>query len=160
VSSSPATHPYRGAATGGFSLLELLVVLMIVAIMMGLLSMSVSRGVSGAEVRNASRQIAAGMRYTRSLALRTKQAQRFIVDVEDKSWQAGDREEKRLPEGMEVELFTAREEMLDETRGAIRFFPDGSATGGRVTVSAGEREWDIGVEWLTGEITQGEPDRI
>jgi len=136
------------------------VVLMIVAIMMGLVSMSVSRGVSGAEVRNASRQIAAGMRYTRSLALRTKQAQRFIVDVEDKSWQAGDREEKRLPEGMEVELFTAREEMLDETRGAIRFFPDGSATGGRVTVSAGEREWDIGVEWLTGEITQGEPDRI
>ena len=154
------TRPGGVVATGGFSLLELLVVLMIVAIIMALVGMSVGRGVSGAEVRNASREIAAGMRYTRSLALRTKQAQRFIVDVEDKSWKAGDRAEESLPESMELELFTAQEEMLDEARGAIRFFPDGSATGGRVTLSAGEREWDIGVEWLTGEITQGEPDEI
>ncbi|MGB8635652.1 MAG: type II secretion system protein GspH, partial [Rhodanobacteraceae bacterium] len=33
-----------------------------------------------------------------------------------------------------------------------RFYPDGSSTGGRITVIRGQREWHINVSWLTGEV--------
>jgi general secretion pathway protein H len=44
----------------------------------------------------------------------------------------------------------------DQSGGAIariRFFPDGSSTGGRITLRSGQREWHVNVSWLTGAIT-------
>ena len=35
-----------------------------------------------------------------------------------------------MPEGMNVELNTARSELTSETAGGIRFYPDGGSTGG------------------------------
>jgi general secretion pathway protein H len=35
----------------------------------------------------------------------------------------------------------------------IRFFPDGSSTGGRITLRSGRREWHVNVSWLTGAIS-------
>ena len=36
---------------------------------------------------------------------------------------------------------------------AIRFFPEGAATGGRIVLSRERAAWQIDVEWLTGEVT-------
>ncbi len=38
-------------------------------------------------------------------------------------------------------------------RGAIRFYPDGSSTGGRITVASGERKFLVDVDWLTGRVS-------
>jgi general secretion pathway protein H len=46
--------------------------------------------------------------------------------------------------------------MTGESTAGIRFFADGSSTGGRVKLSSAGRDWVIGVEWLTGEVTRGE----
>ena len=37
--------------------------------------------------------------------------------------------------------------------GSIRFYPDGSSNGGRVTVGAGGRAFAVDVDWLTGHVT-------
>ncbi|MGA7117479.1 MAG: hypothetical protein WBY12_09835 [Hyphomicrobium sp.] len=34
----------------------------------------------------------------------------------------------------------------------MRFFPDGSSTGGRVTLVAGERKRLLDINWLTGAV--------
>ena len=36
--------------------------------------------------------------------------------------------------------------------GAIVFFPDGGATGGRVQLQAKRAAWNVDVAWLTGEV--------
>jgi general secretion pathway protein H len=51
-----------------------------------------------------------------------------------------------------MKLFTAQSDIVDEHVGAIRFYPDGGSTGGRVTLSAGERKFDVDVDWLTGRV--------
>lgn len=140
----------------GFSLMEILVVITVIGLMLGLVSFSLGRGVSGAQMRNASKEVAASMRYTRSLAMRTHQQQVFLVDIENRTWQAGNRPPEAFVKGMDITILTARSELTGENAGGIRFFPDGSSTGGRVTLTADEREWEVGVEWLTGEITRGE----
>ncbi|TCV91049.1 hypothetical protein EC912_1171, partial [Luteibacter rhizovicinus] len=47
----------------------------------------------------------------------------------------------------------AQEDRVNATTGRIRFFPDGSSTGGRVTLGRGTREWHVNVGWLTGAVS-------
>ena len=53
---------------------------------------------------------------------------------------------------MALKLYTAQEELIDNATGNIRFFPDGSSTGGHITVSGPKLAYRINVDWLTGAI--------
>jgi len=136
---------------GGFTLVEMLVVLVIVSLMMALVGTSISRNISGAEMRTAASKVAAGLRYTRTQAILKKAEQVFLVDTEALTYQAAEREPEKLPEGMKVELNTARSELTSETTGGIRFYPDGGSTGGNVRLEANGRIYRVNVAWLTGE---------
>jgi general secretion pathway protein H len=50
-------------------------------------------------------------------------------------------------------MLTARQEVQNE-RGYIRFFPDGSSTGGSITLRQGKREIAVQVQWLSGRISK------
>lgn len=142
----------------GFTLVELLVVLVIASLALGLVATSISRNISGAEMRTAARKVAASLRYTRTQAILSKSEQVFLVDIENRTYQAGSGEAKELPEGMNVELNTARSELTSETVGGIRFYPDGGSTGGNVRLEANGRVYQVNVAWLTGEATVQRPD--
>ena len=114
----------------------------------------VSSGVSGAELKASARQLAAGLRKARSDAVSHRHETVLTVDVEGHRFQvSGDSRNYRLPNSVEVKLFTAESELVNGNTGAIRFFPDGGSTGGRVTVSAHERKYDVDVNWLTGQVS-------
>jgi general secretion pathway protein H len=145
-------------AAGGFTLVELLVVLVIISLMLALVGTSISRNVSGAEMRTAAHKVAANLRYTRTQAILSKSEQVFLVDAENRTYQAPARELQTLPEGMNVELNTARSELTSETVGGIRFYPDGGSTGGNVRLEANGRIYQVNVAWLTGEASLQRPD--
>lgn len=138
-------------STKGFTLVELIVVLVIASLALALVGTSISRNISGAEMRTAARKVAASMRYTRTKAILSKSQQVFVVDTEALTYLAPERPEEKLPEGMKVELNTARSELTSETAGGIRFFPDGGSTGGNVRLEANGRIYKVNVAWLTGE---------
>ena len=142
----------------GFTLVEIMVVLVIVALMMALVGSSISRNISGAQMRTAASKVAASLRYTRTQAILTKSEQVFLVDTEKLTYQAAEREAQELPEGMKVELNTARSELTSETVGGIRFYPDGGSTGGNVRLEANGRIYRVNVAWLTGEASVERPD--
>ena len=135
----------------GFPLVEIMVVLVIMALVMALVGTSISRSVSGAEMRNAARKLAASLRYTRTHAILVKSEQVFLVDTDNRSYTAPQREPVELPAGMNVQLTTARSELTSEHVGGIRFYPDGGSTGGRVLLEANGRIYRVNVAWLTGE---------
>jgi general secretion pathway protein H len=142
----------------GFTLVELMVVLVIAGLLLALVGTSISRSVSGAEMRNAARKVAASLRYTRTQAILQKSQQVFIVDTEARTFKAADRAEETLPEGLNVQLNTARSELTSETAGGIRFYPDGGSTGGNVKLEANGRVYQVNVAWLTGEASLQRPD--
>lgn len=137
--------------TKGFTLVEVIVVLVIISLALALVGTSISRNISGAEMRTAARKVAASLRYTRTKAILSKSQQVFIVDTEAQTYLAPERPEEQLPEGMKVELNTARSELTSETAGGIRFYPDGGSTGGNVRLEANGRIYKVNVAWLTGE---------
>lgn len=130
-----------------------MVVMMLVVLLLTVVGVSVSRSVAGAEIRNAAREITAGIRHTRGQAIVKRQQQVFHVDADNRSWKAADREVVTLPKGLDIVLDTARSELTGENAGGIRFYPDGASTGGRITLRANEREWEVTVSWLTGEVS-------
>ena len=125
--------------------------MVIAALALGLVGASISQSISGAEMRTAARKVTAAMRYTRTKAILSKAEQLFHIDTESLTYTAADREAVQLPEGMNVELSTARSELTSETAGGIRFFPDGGSTGGFVRLEANGRVYRVNVNWLTGE---------
>jgi general secretion pathway protein H len=137
----------------GFTLVELLFVMVIIALVLGLVATSLSRSISGAESRQAARKMVAALRYTRTQAILGKSETVFLVDTEKRSYQAPGKDEVVLPEGMDVVLTTARTELTSEGAGGIRFFPDGGSTGGHVELIVNGREYRVDVAWLTGEAT-------
>ena len=143
----------RHGAQRGFTLLEILLVLVIAASGYALVVRFTSAGVSGAELKSAARAVAAGLRDARGTAIATQETAALTLDLEHRSFEvSGGRRPRALPERLELKLYTAQSEIVDEKRGAIRFYPDGSSTGGRVTVASGERRFLVDVDWLTGRV--------
>lgn len=138
----------------GFTLLEVIVVLVIGAAMYALILGVPFRGASVADLKSAARTLASGLRQAQTLAMVSRRDAVLTLDVEARQYTlAGESEPKDLPGDIELKLFTAQSEIESESKGAIRFYPDGSSTGGRITVKAGEREYLVDVDWLTGRVS-------
>jgi general secretion pathway protein H len=147
-----ARAPHAGGQAG-LTLLELLVVLSIMAIVAAVAGPYLAGGVSGPELKGAARQVAAGLRLARSEALSTRREARLVVDLERHTFRVdGDAREHALPKDAGVKLFTAQNDLVSDRVGAIRFYPDGGSNGGRITIAAGERKYEVDVDWLTGRV--------
>ncbi len=137
----------------GFSLLELLVVLAIIAAAMALVPPLISGFGESTELKGTARKLAAGLRSARNQAVMSQQDAQLTLDLEERRFSVtGDSREYPLPEGARVKLYTAQSEFLDESRGSVRFFPDGSSTGGHITLSNAKVQYTVNVDWLTGRI--------
>ncbi len=138
---------------GGFTIIELLVVMAIMAMAYTLAGPMVSSGVSGTELKASARQLAAGLRKARSDAISRRREAVLTVDVEAHQFRLSDDPRVyQLPKSVAVKLFTAQSELVNGTTGAVRFFPDGGSTGGRITLSARDRNYDVDINWLTGQV--------
>ena len=138
----------------GFTLLELLVVLAIIGVVLAFVPGFMLRGHPGLDVDVAARAIADALRQARSHAVLHNRDQLFALDVEERLFRiAGQRAPVQMAKGIEVTFQTARTEVMSETIGQIRFFPDGSATGGRIGLALDGRHVEVVVDWLTGLVS-------
>lgn len=137
----------------GVSLIELIVVVVLIAAATALAASVMGVGLPGQQLRNASRELAAQLRYTRAQAIVTGRSQTFSVDARTREWQAPNRRHGQLPSEISLTATGARIEQTRPDIVAIRFFPEGAATGGRIVLSRERAAWQIDVEWLTGEVT-------
>lgn len=140
----------------GFSLLELLVALAIMAAVLAVALPTITGG-SYLELQAAGRDIATALRQARLQAQKSGVPTALVIDVDERRITInGADKERRFPADIEVEMITAESELTGENSGGIRFYPDGTSTGGQVTLSRKGQRIRIDVEWLTGRIAQKE----
>lgn len=145
------TRPAGGQR--GFSLLEILLVMVLVAAT-GLLAAGVlTGGFDRMVLHTAAKETAAQMRFARAHAIATGQPQRFTIDPVARTWQGADGRAGELPARLDVRFTGAREVQPREDVGAIVFFGDGASTGGRLQLAMRDAAWNVDVAWLTGEVT-------
>ena len=142
----------------GFTLLETLVALALIAVLLAV-AVPALIPTPGVELRAVARVVATGLRQAKLEAQRNRRSTALQVDVESRTLTLEGRQRVRqLPPEIEVEITTAEQEMLSPDRGGIRFYPDGSSTGGRISLSLEGLKTRVDVEWLTGRVKVTEED--
>lgn len=150
--------PHPGTP-GGFSLLEMLLVIALIAATSLLATAALSGGFEGIRLRSAGKEIASNLRYTRAHAIATGVPQRFVIDPRAHTWTAANGRDGDIPPALGIVFTGAREVQPRTGIGAVVFFADGASTGGRVQLLGGRASdprraaWNIDVAWLTGQVT-------
>jgi len=131
----------------GFTLVELLAVLAILGLAFAIVTPSVTRALGASGPQAVADDLAVALREARSTSLLSATSVRFTLDAAARRWQAGGRD-GRWPDGVAVVL-----EPSPQGDDAIVFYPDGSASGGRLVVGSGPARRLVHVDWLTGRVT-------
>lgn len=136
----------------GFTLLELIVVLSVSVLGIAVLGGNLSSGNPATGLLAAGRDIASALRYARGQALLNRQPVAVTLDLSSNSYRIGGKPKLyRLDSRISLSLTVAEDE-FSQGEGNIRFFPDGSSTGGRILLQWGEQSRQIDVNWITGGV--------
>lgn len=137
----------------GFTLLELMVVLFIMVLGFSVVGINLSSGNNATKHQQAARDIVSALRYARGMALMTHQETTVNFNLEDNNYTVNHRDKiYTLPDSMKVTVTTTQSQLTGQNQGSIRFFADGSSTGGRVSLKQGDAVWQIDINWLTGQV--------
>ena len=142
----------RDKTAAGFTLIEVLVVLVILGLTVALI---VSRGPvrsTGFDLRATAGDIAQQLRLARSEAIATNRATRFTLDESNRRYETDGVPGPVLPPELGFAMTTVTGG-APRPMGAIIFSPDGSSSGGRVVLVAGANTLQIIVDWLTGRVS-------
>jgi len=164
----------------GFTLLELLVVLVIISLMSVLVVPQLTGSLASMNLQTASKKISASLRYARSRAASEKITYIAIFDFEKDRLSImtgqeaqtgetlkedlGDGEEPvirsksyDLPDGVKLEKGVSGENEIDSGLFQIAFFPTGSSSGGDVIlINDRGKRYKISVDFITGIVQLGE----
>jgi general secretion pathway protein H len=150
--------------SAGFTLVELLVVLAMIALLVALARPMYAAAIPGARVRAETLNLATTLRQSRNRAISSGR----IVAVEFDTGQARysiDRDIVALPASTElravargmspVPAIAAEDPLL-----RLEFYPDGSSTGASIELYDAAASWQLDVDWLTGRVrvAQRDPD--
>lgn len=138
-------------AVRGFSLIELLVVLALVALSLSVIAPRVGNSIDTSRLKASTRDLLATARHARTLAQTQQREVTLTIDVVDRSYRLDDAKRLAiLPSGTKVSVVGAQSERLSDDVAGIRFFADGSTTGGEIELSFAKQSYAIEVDWLTG----------
>lgn len=144
---------------GGFTLLELTVVLFIVVLGFSVLGINLSSGNDATELKAASRDIVSALRFARGQALISHEEATVTIDLTENTYTVSGRDNVySISNAIDITLVTAQDELSGNGSASIRFFADGSSTGGRVILELGKSAKQIDINWLTGQIELDDTD--
>ena len=127
--------------------------LIVIGLLVALAPMAMNRALPGLELRTTTRELAAALRSTRSTSIRDNREVAFTLDVEE-GWyrREGQAAPRAIDSDIELKLLTATTQVDGEGVGRIRFFPDGTSTGGQITLARDDDTYYILVDWLSGRV--------
>lgn len=129
----------------GFTLLELLVVIALVALATAGVGVGVTQGLQANAERSALAGMLALLRSARLQAIASGAPVQAHFDLPGRRLTVPGRAPLAWPAELTVKLTTAQ-----GLGAAFEFYPDGAASGGHVLLEHGARRWRIDLAWLTG----------
>ncbi len=146
------TERQRAADENGFTLLELLAVMVILAMAAAAFSWGGQRTSETAKFRAFITQTSAMLRDGRARAMRSRTEAVVRFDAGGRRVDGPGGESLGMPQGVEFSALVAGNEATTSAAD-IRFYPAGNSSGGALTFSFGNQSYVIRVNWLTGNVS-------
>ena len=162
TATSPTDHVNTRSASGGFTLLELVVVLLIAGLLFALGAPRVGKLYDSMQYREAVRELVSAAKNARRDAFASGQPMDLLIDTSGNRYvlthqsQEVDLEEfQPLSATLDISVVYAVEVSPRPGLAAIRFYPAGGSSGGEIKVirpsGAGVK---LTIDWLLGAVTQ------
>ena len=149
--STSLTH--KKLPNAGFSLVELLVVLVIAVTVISVTTVAYNKLSTNAYLKNSARHVAASLRYARNYAVAKGVDAEMRIDLSNRTYRyTGNSGSFAFRPGIDLEVYSAEFPNQKPGVAAIFFAPDGSSSGGRVSLSSRNRTYVVHVDWLTGRV--------
>jgi len=138
----------------GFTLFEVLAVLVIMAMTAAAISTLYRTPSGDAQVKTAALLAASRLRDLRANAMTSGTEGVAVIDVERRAMNFGNGlSPLAFSKAIEIAVTSADSEKISPTRAGIRFYPNGSSTGGTIGIKLGGSAYEIRVNWLTGRVS-------
>lgn len=137
----------------GFTLFEMIVVLVIVGLVLGLVLARGPWRSPGLEARAIAERIAGALRLARAEAIADDHAVYLTYDARAHAMAVDGDSPFVLPPETAIAVQSADGAPQRAPIARIGFAPDGSSTGGRIVCARGDQRIAVGVDWLTGRVS-------
>jgi general secretion pathway protein H len=149
---SPGSRQRTGQA--GFTLIELLAVMMLASLVIGAISVAARAPSPAVQLKTLAHVTASRLRDLRASAMATRAERVATIDTSRRVMAFGDaRAPIALQRSIAVTVTAADDEMTAPARASIRFYPNGSASGGAISFRLGSQGYEVRVNWLTGRVS-------
>jgi general secretion pathway protein H len=144
-----ARHP-----AAGFTLLELMVVLAILALAVAIVPANLMKGTGAQSLKADVRMLISGLRYARTKAIASNMPVALVVDPRDMHLSIDGTQQ--IGALSRTTTFGAMDEQHLLQAGApatVQFFPDGGSSGGELILSYRQDVYRVSINWLTGAVS-------
>lgn len=140
-------------ACAGFSLLEMLVVLVIVGLAVAIAASHGPARSPGLEARGVVAAVSEALRGARGRAIAGNRPVLVAVNGERRRIAVEGGPIIEMPAGLDLEAAVGADKGETKQLVGVRFAPDGSSTGATILLVDGDRRIPIVVDWLTGRVS-------
>lgn len=135
---------------GGFTLLELMAVMLIIALVASLV-ITMTPGTTRAGLKAVTLQTAALLRRERTQAILGRRERHVSLDGMRRTLVGEGGDTVAIPRDVAVDLIGA-DAVWSGRQAVVRFDPDGASTGAVLRLSREKAEYEIRVNWFTGGV--------
>lgn len=152
---SPAGSKSRRASRqAGFTLFELLAVMVILGMLITAVSALYLKPSSGVQLKAAVQLTASRLRDLRAAAMANGATRSATFDVNTRVVRFSDgRAPLQLERSIALTVTGAESEKKAKGIGGVRFFPNGSSSGATIELRSERQAYEVRINWLTGRVS-------
>ncbi len=145
------TSILRGTESDGFTLLEVLVTLTILAMVLSGFAMNMARRDNVPTPMDKAKEVQAMLYFARSKAITSGRRTTVTIDIDAKQFFYEGKIPVALEEGHRLNVIAGQELISADRKVSLEFLPDGGSSGADIEITdQRERNAKIRINWLTG----------
>jgi type II secretion system protein H len=136
----------------GYTLIELIVVMVLLGLIVGLVSMSFSRSLPGVKLKATVREFSSTLRYAQNKAQIRNEEMTVTIDLDSGQFWLEERKRLQFPDETKVAVIDPNRDKVMSGIYDIFFYPGGGSSGEEVHIQRGKNIYSVKVDPLVGSV--------